>query len=85
MGIHIVRGENVVLLGDINPSLDPPAGLEKVVVLAFEDFLGCRLYILHMFVVHQILIFNTIMRMLPPRCQKRKSAGCSERTRRLSE
>ncbi|KAL6782875.1 LSM1 [Auxenochlorella protothecoides x Auxenochlorella symbiontica] len=30
MGLHIVRGENVVLLGDIDPSLDPPPGLSLV-------------------------------------------------------
>ncbi len=30
LGLYVVRGENVVLLGEIDPAKDPPAALEKV-------------------------------------------------------
>lgn len=30
LGLYVVRGENVVLLGEINDAADPPAILEKV-------------------------------------------------------
>ena len=30
LGLYVVRGENVVLLGDIDASQDPPAILQKV-------------------------------------------------------
>ncbi len=30
LGLYVVRGENVVLLGDIDASHDPPAILQKV-------------------------------------------------------
>ena len=30
LGLHVVRGENVVLLGEIDETKDPPAGLTKV-------------------------------------------------------
>ena len=30
LGLHVVRGENVVLLGEIDESRDPPASLKKV-------------------------------------------------------
>ncbi|BDA43332.1 g8227 [Coccomyxa elongata] len=30
LGLYVVRGENVVLLGDIDPAHDPPAILQKV-------------------------------------------------------
>lgn len=30
LGLHLVRGENVVLLGEVDLSRDPPANLEKV-------------------------------------------------------
>ena len=30
MGLHVVRGENVVLLGEIDESRDPPLGLVQV-------------------------------------------------------
>ena len=30
LGLHIVRGENVVLLGEVDPELEPPPGLSAV-------------------------------------------------------
>jgi U6 snRNA-associated Sm-like protein LSm1 len=30
LGLHLVRGENVVLLGEVDLARDPPANLEKV-------------------------------------------------------
>ncbi len=30
MGLYVIRGENVVLLGEIDESKDPPAALQKV-------------------------------------------------------
>lgn len=30
LGLYVVRGENVVLLGEIDAARDPPAALEKV-------------------------------------------------------
>ena len=30
LGLYVVRGENVVLLGELDPALDPPAALRKV-------------------------------------------------------
>jgi U6 snRNA-associated Sm-like protein LSm1 len=30
LGLHVVRGENVVLLGEVDAERDPPAGLERV-------------------------------------------------------
>lgn len=32
LGLYVVRGENVVLLGDIDPAQDPPAILQKVLL-----------------------------------------------------
>jgi hypothetical protein len=32
LGLYVVRGENVVLLGDIDASQDPPAILQKVLI-----------------------------------------------------
>ncbi len=32
LGLYVVRGENVVLLGDIDPAHDPPAILQKVLL-----------------------------------------------------
>ncbi len=45
LGLYVVRGENVVLLGDLDGTLDPPSVLQKVpqlhslvlIQLAFRD------------------------------------------------
>ena len=38
LGLYVVRGENVVLLGDVDGADDPPSVLQKVVTLLLFSF-----------------------------------------------
>ena len=43
LGLYVVRGENVVLLGDIDGSDDPPSVLQKVLTLLLSSCGQCHL------------------------------------------
>ena len=44
LGLYVVRGENVVLLGDIDGADDPPSVLQKVLTLLSSSFGQCHLH-----------------------------------------
>ena len=44
LGLYVVRGENVVLLGDIDGADDPPSVLQKVMTLLLSSFGHCHVH-----------------------------------------
>ncbi len=44
LGLYVVRGENVVLLGDIDGADDPPSVLQKVLTLLLSLCGQCHLH-----------------------------------------
>ena len=44
LGLYVVRGENVVLLGDIDGADDPPSVLQKVNISAMSSSGPCQVH-----------------------------------------